>query len=395
MTFKQVFFFIVFSCLLTSCSSKYVRAMKLGEVSNNKFKETLPIDVINQLTIVPVHINGKTYRFLFDTGAPFSISNELQNTLDYKVLHKATLTDSDKSKLSLDIVQVDSINIGSITFTNQTAFIANFNKNKVLNCLNIDGIVGSNLMKHCNWTVDMQNEILQFSKGIPAKEHPELITIPFITDKQYDIHLKLKIGQTQLQGVKLDYGSNGSLSLPHPIFEKLKKREFDKTVSTSGFVQAGLFGIRKPLYSEMAKVDSMWLDEVLINNVLINSGKNGLLGGKILSNYIVHINWDTQTLSFAKHNNQYYYGATFGFRIGYTDKLIIQSIVDGSQAQHHGLLPNMEIIEIDHFNFTTEHTLCDYMNYFQHEHQSIRLVYKTLNGIQKEVTLTKSSPFEQ
>ncbi len=366
----------------------------MGDISSEHFSETINVEATNQLLIVPVTIKGNTYRFLFDTGAPFSVSEELQNKFQFNMLNKATLTDSDKSRSSVEIIEVDTINIGKIAFTNQTAFVANFKQNAIIKCLNIDGIIGSNLMKHCNWTIDMQNEFITLYKGYKLTDQDTFVTIPFSKNTQYDIILDVKVGKTTVSNIKIDYGSNGSLTLPEKRFSVLRSKEFDKTRTSIGFVQSGLFGVRKPFTSELAQIDSLWLNEVLITNATIKSGKSALLGGKILTNYIVNINWDNKTIAFAKHTKQYQFTDTFGFKIGVTaNKLVIQSVLEQTPAFNYGLKADMEIISIDDLNFTTAHTLCDYMNYFKQERKSIQVVYKTLNGAQKEITLTKKSPF--
>lgn len=390
---KHLIYLLLSGLFLTSCSISYTKAMKFGEISSERFNETVHVESINNLLIVPVVIQGKTYRFLFDTGAPFSISKELQNEFQYTLLSKATLTDSDKSRSSLPIVQVDGLFIGDIAFTNQTAFVGDFKQNAILACMQIDGIIGSNLMRHCNWTVDMQNEVIHLYKGITKPKQEAFVTIPFKKNVQYDIILDLNVEHYTIPNVKIDYGSNGSLTLPSKSFSNLKSKTSKTALSSHGFVQSGLFGVRKPFNSEVLKVDSLWMGDVLMNNILIKSGKSTLLGGKILTNYIVDINWDNETISLAKHLHQYHFDEVFGFKIGVTDKLIIQSVLERTPADTHGLQPNMEIIKIDHLDFTKQHTLCDYMDYFKEERTSIHLVYKTIGGLQKEVTLTKKSPF--
>ena len=390
---KYLIYLSICSIFLYGCKSKYVKALTHGEISSHYFNENIEVDVTNQLIIIPVSINNKTYRFLFDTGAPLSISKELQQEFGFKKLNKALLTDSDKSKSNLDIVRVDTISVGAIAFTNQTAFVGDFKRNAIIACLNIDGILGSNLMKHCNWTIDMQNKMVNLYKGEHRTKQKGFISLPFKKNKQYDIVLDLKIGKTMLTGIKLDYGSNGSLSIPQRAFSTLKSREFTSSLSNTGFVQSGLFGVRKPFNTEFVKADSLWLNQMIIKDVIIESGKSGLLGGKVLNNYIVNINWEHQTLSLARHLNLYNFESTFGFRVGYTDKLIIQSVMENTPAEVYGLKADMEILKIDKLDFTNQHSLCDYMDYFKQERHTIHLVYKTNEGIVKEIELTKKSPF--
>ncbi len=392
-TLKRLFYILLPYFVLSSCAMSYTKAMQLGGTTTSEINETIHVEVINELIIMPVDINGHTYRFLFDTGAPFSVSQELHNLYAYDLINKSTLTDSDKSKSSLEIIKVDSINIGDITFTDQTAFVADFKQNAIIKCLNIDGIVGSNLMKHCNWTIDMQNETIHLSSHSSSTTPDAFVTIPFKRNAQYDIILDLKIGQTSVDGVKLDYGSNGSLSLPKNTFAKLKSTEDIHTLKSSGFTQSGLFGVRKPYSSELFRADSIRIEDLLLDNILIKSGKSSLLGGKILTNYIVHINWDNQTVAFAKQKQQDNFEATFGINIGFTDKLIVQSVLDNTPAKINGIEANMEILKIDDLDFTSQHTLCDYLVYFKTERPTLQLTYKTLEGDVKEVLLTKKSPF--
>lgn len=386
--------FIILACSIhTSCSTSYIKAMQFGEVSSETFTEDVHVEVTNQLIIVPVTIKGETYRFLFDTGAPFSVSKELHEAFQFKRINKSVLTDSDKSKSSLEIVQVDSLNIGNISFTNQTAFVGDFKQNAVIKCLDIDGIVGSNLMKHCNWSIDMQNEIITLSKGEKQPLQQISTTIPFRKNNQYDIILDLQVGETILPNVKLDYGSNGSLTLPEKTFSTLKANEFKSSLTLNGFVQHGLFGVRKPFTSELVKADSLWIEDLFVEDVIIKLGKSKLLGGKVLTNYIVSINWDNQTVSFAKNKNHYSFENTFGFKVGYTDKLVVQSVLEHTEAEEVGLKPNMEILKVDELDFTSSHNLCDYMHHFKQERHSLHVVYKTLEGERKSVIITKKSPF--
>lgn len=44
------------------------------------------MELIKGVIIIPVEINGKTYRFLFDTGAINSISDDLQEELGFNVV---------------------------------------------------------------------------------------------------------------------------------------------------------------------------------------------------------------------------------------------------------------------------------------------------------------------
>ena len=222
-------FFVVGALILvtSSCALKWMDTIRYGSVGRTDFSETIDVDIQNRLIFVPVQINGKTYRFLLDTGAPFSISKEIQTALRYKKISKGHIVDSDFNRQAVEVVQVDSLHIGTLPFLNQTAFIGDFKASPTLNCLHIDGILGSNLIRHCNWVIDMENQKITLTSRLEDWVKEEAKAIPFSADNQFDIMLDMDAGASVITNIKLDYGSNGGISLPENIFDKLEdKSEF-------------------------------------------------------------------------------------------------------------------------------------------------------------------------
>lgn len=130
--------------ILTSCSIKWNEAIKKGDIAENSFEETINLTLQKGLIFTTVKINGNEYRFLFDSGTPLSISEEIQNQYSYKTISRGHIIDSDQNRQKVSWVRLDSIKLGHVSFLNQTAFVADFSANPVLKCLNIDGIIGSN-----------------------------------------------------------------------------------------------------------------------------------------------------------------------------------------------------------------------------------------------------------
>ena len=83
------------------------------------FSKSVQTEVKLGLHIVPIELRGKTYRFLFDTGAPTSISEVVQKELQYKVIDRGHIVDSDKNKIRVNYVRVDSILIEDVKFSNK------------------------------------------------------------------------------------------------------------------------------------------------------------------------------------------------------------------------------------------------------------------------------------
>ena len=189
-----------------SCAVKWTDAIQYGSVTKVSNIEVINIEIRNKLIIVPISIKGKEYRFLFDTGAPFSISEELQENTNFKTVSKGNIVDSDYNRKKVKWVQVNSINIGNVSFKNQTAFVGDFDANPIMNCLGIDGIIGSNLIRHCNWTIDQEKYALSLSSKTGIDTREEGFVLPFKTDNQYNIFVDINIGKSSIKNVLVDYG---------------------------------------------------------------------------------------------------------------------------------------------------------------------------------------------
>ncbi len=142
-----------------SCAVKWTDTIQYGSVTKLSNIEVVSIEIRNKLIIVPIRIKEKEYRFLFDTGAPFSISEKLQENTNFKTVSEGNIVDSDYNRKKVKWVQVNSINVGNVSFKNQTAFVGDFEANPILNCLEIDGIIGSILIRQYNWTIDQEKYV--------------------------------------------------------------------------------------------------------------------------------------------------------------------------------------------------------------------------------------------
>ncbi|WP_372801245.1 aspartyl protease family protein [Lutibacter sp.] len=363
----NILIFICLTVLLTQgCSVKWTESIKYGSVINNKnTTEVVDIEIRKKLIIVPITIKGKKYNFLFDTGAPFSISEEIQKKNNFKVVSKSNIVDSDYNRKKVKWVQVDSINIGNVLFQNQTAFIGDFNANPIMKCLGIDGIIGSNLIRQCNWTIDQEKYSLSLSRKMETNTLKESIVLPFKTDYQYNIFIDVNLGQTNIKNILVDYGSNGSFALSDEIFNVLKEKNIiSETFMEKGTSQSGIIGKPVKLNREITYSDSLRINNLNIKNVMIRTGKTVSLGNDFLSRFKVSIDWNNKKLYLVKSDKIIDKNNKAGFTISYTVEkgIYIQSVIKNSDAYSKGIRPNMKVIKIDNLDFENGNDFCDYID---------------------------------
>jgi hypothetical protein len=349
-----------------SCAVKWTDAIQYGSVTKVSNIEVVDVEIRNNLIIVPITIKGKEYRFLFDTGAPFSISKELQENTNFKTVSKGNIVDSDYNRKKVKWVRVNSINIGNVSFKNQTAFVGDFNANPIMNCLEIDGIIGSNLIRQYNWTIDQEKYTLSLSSKTGIDTREDSLVLPFKTDNQYNIYVDINIGKLSIKNVLVDYGSNGSIALSNEIFALLQEKNIvNKTFIEKGINQSGIIGKPVELNRKISYSDSVRINNLSIENVMLRTGKTVSLGNDFLSRFKVTIDWNSKNLYLLKSDKVRDKSNTAGFRIGYTLEkgIYVQSVMEKSDAYNKGIRPNMEVVKIDSLDFKNGSDFCDYVDH--------------------------------
>lgn len=388
-------FVLALMCLLCvfGCTVQWTKAIRYGVIEKEHFNETVQTEVRNGLHILPVVIRGKTYRFLLDTAAPFSISKALQEEYKFKIVSKGHIIDSDQNRESVDYVAVDSLLIGSVSFKEQTAFVADFESNPIIKCLEIDGIVGSNLMRHCSWSIDYQQGQISLTDQVDLESLGDYSSLPFKSDSQFNILLDVNIGESKIQNLTLDCGYNGSVSLPANVFEVLnKKEELGEVFLEEGISQSGLIGVPVSLKKRISHVDSVWIGDSFLEHVELNSGGSGLIGGHLLSRFIVTIDWKRSNL-YLLQSDTHVDKEQFGFKAGYSESrgIYIQSITEGSTAFETGILTGMQVMKIDSLDFESGHGFCDYVTFIENAPEEIQLELLDKNGLRKKVNIKRAA----
>ena len=374
-----------------SCSSHWTKAIRNGRIVQNQFEETVDFEVQKGLIFTNVLINGKKYRFLFDSGAPFSVSEELQEEFSFKKVSTGNIVDSDHNRKKITWVKVGSAQIGNVSFVNQTALVVDLKANPILECLHFDGIIGSNLMRHCNWTIDQEKNQLRLSSSVHQDSTDNHIKIPFDSDVQYNILLQMNMGRASVKKMKVDYGSNGAIALKENVFSILKdKGIIDNTFTINGSKQSGVIGKPVKYKHEITISDSVSLNNFHLDNVEVKSSKSALIGNKVLSRFIVTIDWNNRNLYLTPRETIPSSTSSFGIQIGFTDKkgTYIQSVIENSKAYHQGLRPEMKVVRLDQLDFKKKNDYCDYV-FYQHR-ETLFLEVIDLAGEKKEFQIEKT-----
>lgn len=254
--------------------------------------------------IIPAIIEGNTYHFLLDTGAPNLISYDLYEKIKSKSIKKITIKDANNKKMKMQIVAMPLITIGNVSFKNTPTIINHKSTNFIFDCFEVDGIIGSNLLR---------NSIIQFSpKDRIIKIASDKEKINYAENKAIDLSLHGKQSSpyisVNLQGrdsvkefVLFDTGMKGFYDLSKGNYDGFKSKDvFIKLEEAIGTESIGLFGPSNEKKQYRLIIPQLTLGNAVFKNVFTTttSAKHSRIGSDILKYGSVIIDYKNKKFVF-------------------------------------------------------------------------------------------------
>ena len=379
---------------LTACSGSWKRVVNGGSITQDPFTVTFRASLEHDLIIVPVEIGGEIYRFLFDTGAITAISKEVQAKMQFKVVTTGTIEDSQDQRQEMRYVLVPELRIGNISFNQQGAFVADLRANPILRCMNLDGIIGSNTMRLCNWTINYQVPSVTFTNQAIPEPNASTQVADFRPNSQFAMKLDMKVGSATLTNLTFDTGSNGGISVPQKIFDVLHNRAIlDSIYRQEGYSQSGLMGRVVAIDEAFTYADSLVWGTMEQHDLELSVGHSGLVGNQLWSRYLTTIDWDRKQVFLEPVQDLDLGHYTHGFNLGEdkSGKVFIRAIHKEGVAEQAGLEALMEVLAIGHLDLEQGATFCDYLAVRDslNAMPQLRLVARNKQGEQVSVILPR------
>lgn len=377
---KKRILFIICTFLIVGCNSTK-RFYNSGFVNSENEIEKIDLNIINDLPFCKVEIEGKTYNFLVDTGAPTAISEEIFQNLNIKESHKSSMSDSQNKKKQEKFTIIPQIKIGNLIFKNIGSAVLKFD-NFEFKCFGFDGIVGANLLSQLHCEFNYQENKILVSRNITK----------FSIDK-YDfiLNFKPKNQKTPIINGKIfnknlsftfDTGFGGNIKIPNDLDYYKNKVSEDKFVLSNGINSISLYG-KSEVNKSIELKNNIFIDKLTFKDELIDTGESTLIGNQFLKNYIFLIDWKSNKIYFKNIiNNDKKELKSFGFSYLFDEgrALVVSKIENKNIPINLG----DEIIKIDDFDFTlikNEDVCKYYLNKIEKDKEMIEILIKRDNNL--------------
>ena len=366
---KLIYPLIAIILLLSSCASSNIdKVLKQGKVLQEDYKTTIPFIYVNGWIVIEVEIENKAYNFILDTGHSNLITTELAAELNSKVLGAEKMSDVNNTQNTTEYTKIDTIKIGNIDFQNTISSIVDLNSNmKSVRCSDIDGLIGSNLMRKAVWDFDFQNQLITIvnsekqlaipTETIDSRLYIGAAGVPAVT---------LEINGEKVLNHTVDFGNGGANLLRTKIFQEQLDANLIKKYVKGSQKASGGFGLTETQTFHHTIIEELKIGNHTVNNIFtrVRNGSANNLGLAFFQNYRVILNWKKKKMKMieiTKAGNDVF--KTYGFSTLFEENVRVNAIVETSSASKF-LKNGDKILRINDTNYAniTENQYCDLVN---------------------------------
>lgn len=297
--------------------------------------------------IIEVELQGEKYYFLFDTGCMISIVSDKiidptkLNQENKIVLEQAT----NQEQTSEAYVTQERIRIDGVEFEHIAMAVVNLDKLNTLGCIKIDGIIGMNLIKLCNWKIDPFKQTLSFSdQSYQSPNQDQGLSLSYFQGVLPLIPVKQ--GKNNFQ-VLLDTGYDGTLQ----VYTDFKKSKKISSKRGKGKYGAGINQIRA------GKIEEVILEGVNLGHYTLNAvptlivEEKPLLGMRVLNQYVTLLNFKEDKLvlinqdSTIRYKSQTDWGAKFC--LNESKQIEVCFLWEGFELEQAGIKIGDQVVSIN------------------------------------------------
>jgi len=315
--------------------------------------------------IIEAEVNGVKGRYIVDTGAMCIVFKDSTNEQNYDVIRRMNIEDANDRKKETEIVQVNNIRIGELEYYNIPAlYIKPFAG--LLKCFDVDGMIGSNLLRFGAFKIDVKNKKLYLANSykdfnLRKKQGGKL----YVNRIQSSPFIALTLNGKKQHGVLFDTGSAGIYSFNENVAKQMQiKGLFDQPAyESNGTNSQGAWGLDSTdIQTQIWRVNHLQLANAEFTNLLLRSDHaSSRIGMELLENGEFILDYPNKRFFFHPYKLVTEKLSVAGFGIDFAsinDTIRVNGIWSGTIAEQRGILKGDILVNIRGFDLR-EAELCE------------------------------------
>ncbi len=361
------------------------------------FCDTIPFEYVRNKIIVEVKINEQKKRFIFDTGAPSCISDRMQSQMNNDILDTTFLTDLSGIRKQILVVSVKQLTLGTLFFEYFPSAVINKESTGLANCINYDGIIGSNLLINCIVQIDTKKKQIILTDNINNLNLQNASQSKLTLDNQGSPHIQLNLNNKIKFDALFDSGASDFITISDGVVKKILNSNMGKVLNKGyGIGAIGIFGIEKANFKNRVLCNNVKFGKVKITNFVteVSNKSENIIGMELADYGTITIDYVNKLFYFAANHpsQQYRYQKTLGFSFQPDSNYYsIATVWTGTKAERMGLKSGYQILKINDLDISKRTQSLDCRLLFTRplSKQRVKLKYKDDKNKIKKVQLTE------
>lgn len=334
-----------------------------GKTTEKGYLTTIPYQEIKEKIIIDGVINGKTYKFMLDTGAPMVIFKKLSEDLDLLKVNNMVIEDQSNKKDTMNVAILPKIKIGEVTFNNIPTLISD---SPLIECFGIDGIIGSNALRNSAVQFSSKNKtiiITDSPKRLKLKSKPSKLFL----NPQSNPYIWIEHKNGEISGreqLLFDTGMDGFYDISMPIYTEHSEKftHLNIIAKSSGTYSMGIHGNADVTENYKFLLPEMTINNVDFKNIITETtyDKNSRIGAKLLKYGIVTVDYKNKKFYFEPFEEKKSFDLSmkeWPFNATMIDGKLAIGILWDSSLEKDIKLGDL-IVQIDDINYE-KMTVCD------------------------------------
>ncbi|PSK93497.1 retropepsin-like aspartic protease [Taibaiella chishuiensis] len=281
-----------------------------GAAVQDQYYTVIPYSQVKGKIIVDVVLQGRKCKFIWDTGAPLSLSDSLSNALGLATFANINVADQSGAKDSIRIVKVPEISIGGVSFAGVPA-LAPKETEMIFRCFGVEGMIGSNLLRNTVVQFDSRNKQIILASDARKLTLSKKNALPMqLTPVQSNPFVKilLKKGKTAVSdNILLDSGADGFYEMSIGAYKYFSGRAaiIDLQAEGYGTYAGGLHGIAAPQQNFTLGIPELVLGKMTFLNTRVTTtySDESRIGSELFDYGKVTLNYKDKLFYFEPYDN--------------------------------------------------------------------------------------------
>jgi hypothetical protein len=317
----SIIFIFLFVSLLNA-QHKY--NLNVGKIKQKEYHTTFDFENIKGKIIIDVKINNKIRKFFLDTGAPTSITSEIAAEINCKKISILPVSDANSKERDVDLIQIPEFSIHGLTFLDSYAL--KIEDTSIFECLNVEGIIGSNSLRNSVVEFDFKAKKVTISSNIKTFGYGQIKPNDlFFKDSQSTPILKIKMGLGHIsftEEVAFDSGDDSFYSIAtrnlNQLFTNIKENKLPEDLqninqfdllgiiaSSNGSFSLSYFGNETVNDHNMFKIQDLDFGAAIFDNIIATTtyGSNSRIGSEVLNYGKLVLDYKNKKYYFQKYED--------------------------------------------------------------------------------------------